>query len=116
MSVMHVTATAGPGSRAAKPQQILDAARALFLKDGFSATSMDAVAKAAGVSKATVYAHYKSKEELFAAMIGAECGRTWPELAARYHGEAEAGEGDAAEQGKTQDLLHCRLRAPGLPG
>jgi TetR/AcrR family transcriptional regulator, mexJK operon transcriptional repressor len=89
MSVMHVTATAGPGSRAAKPQQILDAARALFLRDGFSATSMDAVAKAAGVSKATVYAHYKSKEELFAAMIGAECGRTWPELAARYQGEAE---------------------------
>ena len=69
-----------PGSRAAKPQQILDAARQLFLKDGFSVTSMDAVAKAANVSKATVYAHYTSKEELFAAMMNAECGRTWPEL------------------------------------
>lgn len=69
-----------PGSRAAKPQQILDAARELFLRDGFSATSMDAVAKAASVSKATVYAHFTSKEELFAAMMNAECGRTWPEL------------------------------------
>lgn len=69
-----------PRGRAAKPQQILDAARTLFLGDGFSATSMDAVARAANVSKATVYAHYTSKEELFAAMMNAECGRTWPEL------------------------------------
>lgn len=69
-----------PGSRAAKPLQILDAARELFLRDGFGATSMDMVAKAAGVSKATIYAHYSSKEELFAAMMNAECGRTWPEL------------------------------------
>jgi TetR/AcrR family transcriptional repressor of mexJK operon len=81
--------TPAPGSRAAKPQQILDAARDLFLKDGFSTTSMDAVAKLAGVSKATVYAHFTSKEELFAAMIDVECRRTWPELATPYHGQAE---------------------------
>jgi TetR/AcrR family transcriptional regulator, mexJK operon transcriptional repressor len=69
-----------PGSRAAKPRQVLDAARELFLRDGYSATSMDAIAKAAGVSKATVYAHYASKEDLFAAMMRVECSRTWPEL------------------------------------
>jgi TetR/AcrR family transcriptional repressor of mexJK operon len=77
---MTDTVAAPPGSRAAKPQQILDAARELFLRDGFSTTSMDAVAKAAGVSKATVYAHFTSKEELFAAMMDAECRRTWPEI------------------------------------
>lgn len=71
---------ASPGSRAAKPQQILDAARDLFTRDGFSGTSMDAVAKAAAVSKATIYAHFSSKEELFGAMMSAECGRYWPEL------------------------------------
>jgi len=69
-----------PGSRAAKPQQILDAARDLFTRDGFSGTSMDAVAKAAAVSKATIYAHFSSKEELFGAMMSAECRRYWPEL------------------------------------
>jgi AcrR family transcriptional regulator len=79
MQVTATTALAASGSRAAKPQQVLDAARTLFLRDGFSATSMDAVAKEAGVSKATVYAHYKSKEELFAGIIHAECTRSWPE-------------------------------------
>lgn len=80
MDVMTDTAAPSPGSRAAKPLQILEAARDLFLKDGFSTTSMDAVAKLANVSKATVYAHYSSKEELFAAMMDSECRRTWPEM------------------------------------
>ncbi len=78
-----------PGSRAAKPLQILEAARDLFLRDGFSPTSMDAVAKVAGVSKATVYAHFSSKEELFAAMINAECARTWPEITSNEIGQLE---------------------------
>ena len=50
MDVMTDTAVV-PGSRAAKPLQILDAARDLFLRDGFSATSMDAVAKLAEEAK-----------------------------------------------------------------
>jgi TetR/AcrR family transcriptional regulator, mexJK operon transcriptional repressor len=45
----------------------------LFLDQGFSATSMDAIAKVAGVSKATLYAYFPSKEALFASLIVAEC-------------------------------------------
>jgi TetR/AcrR family transcriptional regulator, mexJK operon transcriptional repressor len=52
-----------------KAQDILKAARDLFIAKGFEAASMDGVAKAAGVSKATVYAHFKSKNELFAAIV-----------------------------------------------
>lgn len=89
MDVMTDTAVAAPGSRAAKPLQILDAARELFLRDGFSATSMDAVAKVAGVSKATVYAHFSSKEELFAAMTEAECRRSWPEITSAEIGQLD---------------------------
>jgi len=48
---------------------VLDAARELFLGRGYVETSMDAVAVAAGVSKATVYAHFGSKDELFIAMV-----------------------------------------------
>lgn len=48
---------------------ILKAATKLFLKDGFSATSMDAVAFAANVSKRTVYGHYGNKEGLYAAVV-----------------------------------------------
>lgn len=51
---------------------ILDAARDLFLCSGYTATSMDAVANRAGVSKATVYATFSSKAHLFAAMVDRE--------------------------------------------
>ena len=54
-----------------KRQLVLDAARTLFLADGFGAVSMEAVARRAGVSKATLYAHFASKEALFATMMGA---------------------------------------------
>ena len=52
----------------AKKLAVLKAALRLFLEQGFGATSMDAIAREAGCSKATLYAHVKSKEELFAAI------------------------------------------------
>ncbi|NEW90630.1 TetR/AcrR family transcriptional regulator [Rhodopseudomonas sp. BR0M22] len=56
-----------------KAQQILDAARVVFLDSGFDASSMDAIARQAAVSKATLYAHFENKEDLFAALIRFEC-------------------------------------------
>lgn len=52
-----------------KRSVILRAAQKLFLRDGFSVTTMDAITQQAGVSKATVYAHFDSKEKLFEALI-----------------------------------------------
>ena len=49
----------------AKRDQILTGARRVFLRDGFAATSTDAIAAEAGVSKRTLYAYYPSKEDLF---------------------------------------------------
>lgn len=49
--------------------KILDAAEHVFLRSGFLGTKMDAVADQAGVSKQTVYAHYKSKEALFVHVV-----------------------------------------------
>ncbi|BDV36768.1 TetR family transcriptional regulator [Methylocystis bryophila] len=40
---------------------------------GFSGTSVDAIARSAGVSKATLYAYFPSKEALFTHLIEAEC-------------------------------------------
>jgi AcrR family transcriptional regulator len=51
---------------------ILEAARDVFLESGYSVTTMDVVAQAAGVSKATVYALFTSKDQLFAAVIERE--------------------------------------------
>lgn len=50
---------------------ILEVARSEFLKNGFGATSIDALALNAGVSKATIYRHYKNKQEILEAVIHA---------------------------------------------
>jgi len=56
-----------------KGLQILSAATQLFTEQGYSATSMDLIAKKAGVSKQTVYSHYGSKDDLFAKSIKSKC-------------------------------------------
>ena len=58
-----------------KAESILGAAKRTFLAAGFGAVSMDTIAREAGVSKATVYAYFAGKEELFGAVIERECER-----------------------------------------
>lgn len=48
---------------------LIEIAGAMFMKLGFDGTSIDAVAEAAGMSKRTVYAHYRDKNELFSAVL-----------------------------------------------
>jgi AcrR family transcriptional regulator len=57
----------------AKRRQIIEGARAVFLSRGFDAASMMDIAKAAGVSKGTLYVYFKDKDELFAAIVQGEC-------------------------------------------
>jgi len=56
-----------------KKELVVTAARKLFLKAGYGATSMDKIADEAGVSKRTVYSHFQNKENLFAAIMGDMC-------------------------------------------
>ncbi|WP_100181046.1 TetR/AcrR family transcriptional regulator C-terminal domain-containing protein, partial [Bradyrhizobium nitroreducens] len=70
----------------AKYYQILDSARALFLDQGFDTTSMDAIARDAGVSKATLYVHFDDKDDLLLALINEECKRYGPKTLWRNHG------------------------------
>ncbi len=53
----------------ARPQELLDAALALFVEKGFAATRTDEVAQRAGVSKGTLYLYFPSKEDLFKAVV-----------------------------------------------
>lgn len=53
----------------AKRRQILDGARGVFLARGFDAASMGEIARAAGVSKGTLYVYFDSKEALFRELI-----------------------------------------------
>ena len=52
-----------------KKEKILEGAMKEFLVQGYAGTSMDRVAKAAAVSKATVYSHFGDKEGLFVALV-----------------------------------------------
>lgn len=70
----------GPGAaRRGRPKDpekriaILRAAKTLFADRGFAETSMDSLARAAGVSKLTLYSHFADKEALFAASVVATC-------------------------------------------
>jgi AcrR family transcriptional regulator len=57
----------------AKRRQIVEGARSVFLARGFDAASMNDIARAAGVSKGTLYVYFKDKEQLFAAIVEQEC-------------------------------------------
>jgi AcrR family transcriptional regulator len=57
----------------AKRRQIMDGARKVFLAQGFDAASMGEIARAAGVSKGTLYVYFDSKERLFEAITHEAC-------------------------------------------
>jgi len=52
-----------------KAEQILQGAMQEFLEHGYADTSMARIAATAGVSKETLYSYFKSKENLFAAIV-----------------------------------------------
>lgn len=62
-----------------KRAAILAAAKALFISNAFSGTSMDAIAADAGVSKLTVYSHFGDKDNLFREVIRARIEDLLPE-------------------------------------
>ncbi|GBF57601.1 putative HTH-type transcriptional regulator [Candidatus Phycosocius bacilliformis] len=71
----------------AKEAKILEAARSAFLEHPYDRISMDALASRAGVSKVTLYAKYKSKDQLFVAAMSVGCNQIYE----RAMLEAEAG-------------------------
>lgn len=67
------SASRGRGKSHEKRLQIVKAASELFVEQGYSNTSMDTIAKQAGVSKQTLYSHFGGKEQLFTAAIDSKC-------------------------------------------
>lgn len=70
----------GAGEDPQKRQQILEGARQVFVSVGFDAASMNDVVRASGVSKSTLYVYFRSKEELFTALIAEERDRYFEEI------------------------------------
>ena len=68
-----ITASRG---HAAKRVSILDAAAAVFCREGFGGANIDLIAAEAGVSRQTVYNHHGDKESLFVAVVREVTERT----------------------------------------
>lgn len=66
-----------------KVDQVLAGAREIFLRDGFEGASVDDIAKAAGVSKATLYSYFSDKRQLFKDVVQAECERMSTEVVSK---------------------------------
>lgn len=63
---------------------LVDAARELFAQDGYAATSLDAVAAKARVTKGAVYHHFQGKQQLFEAVFVREVERLCAVMPAVY--------------------------------
>lgn len=59
----------GPKPTKVDPDQLLDAAQAVFAEEGLRAASLRAIARRAGCDPALIYYHFDSKEALFAALL-----------------------------------------------
>lgn len=56
-------------AKSSKREQLIQAALELFLRQGFHAVGVDAIAERAGITKKTLYHHFKSKDELILAVL-----------------------------------------------
>src|SRR2546423_10220421 len=114
-----------PKSRGGRPtksaaierdQRLIDVATRLFLDRGYDATSLDAVAEAARVSKPTVYARYGDKRGLFAEVLRREIARWLAPLAEAAEGQLTRSSGISVgprliEIGREMLSLICGPRA-----
>jgi AcrR family transcriptional regulator len=66
--IARATATRWRRRKDARPQEILEAALAVFAKKGFAGARMDDIARAAKVAKGTIYLYFPSKEAVFKAL------------------------------------------------
>jgi TetR/AcrR family transcriptional regulator len=80
----------------ARPRELLDAALALFVEKGFTATRSEEVAARAGVSKGTLFLYFQSKEDLFKAVIRENIGSLFP----AWNEELNTFEGSSADMVK----------------
>jgi AcrR family transcriptional regulator len=82
---------AAPDERTWREERLLDAAATLLVRWGYRKTTIDDVAREAGVGKGTIYLHWKDKNELFRAAILREQARCGEEIQRRIAADPEGG-------------------------
>src|SRR3989442_14505392 len=77
--------------RKLREERILDAGTTLLVRWGYRKTTIDDVAREAGVGKGTIYLHWKDKNELFRAAIWREQQRYSEEVKRRIEADPDGG-------------------------
>ncbi|MGZ6391294.1 MAG: TetR/AcrR family transcriptional regulator, partial [Ktedonobacterales bacterium] len=77
--------------RTLREERILDAAAALLVRWGYRKTTIDDVAREAGVGKGTIYLHWKDKTELFRAVIARVSEQATEDMMQRIAADPEGG-------------------------
>ncbi len=80
-----------PGQPETTREAILEAARGRFLRFGPRKTTMDEVARAAGCSRTTLYAHFRNMEDLYGSLLDQDAEAFIREAAAAVESEATTG-------------------------
>src|SRR6202012_3541698 len=73
MNLPVSTPTMSQAIRDQRRDRILQVAREVFFEEGFNAATMSTIAARLGGSKATLYAYFKNKDDLFDAIIKDQC-------------------------------------------
>jgi len=92
-----------------KQEQVINAARDLFLQHGFEGATMNMIAAHAEVSKATLYAYYPTKEQVFVAVIQREVAQLRATITSASQDEALPIRDKLLEVGNT---VICALTLP----
>jgi AcrR family transcriptional regulator len=90
-SIDEEPAQAPPDERRLREERILDTAAALMVRWGYRKTTIDDVAREAGVGKGTIYLHWKDKSQLFSAAIWRASRQVSEDMMRRVAADPEGG-------------------------
>ena len=94
--------------REERAERILDAAGELMLRWGYNKTTIDDIARAAGVAKGTIYLHWKTREDLFTALMQREYIRLAEDIKQRIASDPEGG----TLRGITKHTMLATMKSP----
>ena len=94
--------------REQRADRILDAAAELMLRWGYKKTTIDDIARLAGVAKGTIYLHWKTREDLFLALMRREYNRLTRDIQQRIASDPEGG----TLQGITKHSMLATMKSP----
>jgi AcrR family transcriptional regulator len=84
MSLLNFQRARSPEHKAQREQLILEAASIVLDRNGIDATTLNAIAKQAGLAKSNLYRYFESREEILIRLLGAEAAKLIADVSHAY--------------------------------